>query len=121
MLKTIVDMGADVNLRNKNGEIPLHAACFKGNKLAVSFLLQKGSNPNVKNSQGFTDCYVAFLRKVIADPLAAGETPLHYAVRSNSKDLALELLRFGADPRIAGDQLQGMAFAHSRVNSVAVQ
>lgn len=36
-----------------------------------------------------------------------GETCLHYAVRGNAKDLAIELLRYGADPKISGNQLQG--------------
>jgi hypothetical protein len=79
VLKTIVDMGADVNLRNKNGETPLHAACFKSNKLAVSFLLQKGSNPNVKNSQGralAASCYGRFSLLLTWLPIRRNSSPL---------------------------------------------
>jgi ankyrin repeat protein len=36
VLRTLLAKGVDVNLANKNGETPLHAACFRGNKVFLS-------------------------------------------------------------------------------------
>lgn len=61
VLNMITEKGADPNLKNRSGETPLHAACFRGNTIALEFLLAKGANPNTQNKYDFARnwlCYV---------------------------------------------------------------
>lgn len=58
VLNMITEKGADPNLKNRSGETPLHAACFRGNTAAVEFLLSRGANPNNQNK------YASFLSRL---------------------------------------------------------
>eukprot|EP01117_Protostelium_nocturnum_P014022 TRINITY_DN5295_c0_g1_i1.p1 TRINITY_DN5295_c0_g1~~TRINITY_DN5295_c0_g1_i1.p1 ORF type:complete len:962 (-),score=252.27 TRINITY_DN5295_c0_g1_i1:24-2909(-) len=82
-----------VNLRNKNGEIPLHKAVFNPSvrTLMVKLLISNGTNVNIPNTIG-------------------GETALHYAVKLKRKDLVKILLHAGADPLVKDNQEAHTAF-----------
>eukprot|EP01104_Vermistella_antarctica_P014246 TRINITY_DN4445_c0_g1_i1.p1 TRINITY_DN4445_c0_g1~~TRINITY_DN4445_c0_g1_i1.p1 ORF type:complete len:1074 (+),score=331.75 TRINITY_DN4445_c0_g1_i1:171-3392(+) len=84
VLQLMVDKGADVNARNRNGEAPLHSACIRGNLDSVRFLLQNNANVNMVNR--------------------LGETSLHYAVRAGKTAVVELLLDHGADPTIPSEQ-----------------
>eukprot|EP01114_Cavostelium_apophysatum_P014059 TRINITY_DN3544_c0_g1_i1.p1 TRINITY_DN3544_c0_g1~~TRINITY_DN3544_c0_g1_i1.p1 ORF type:complete len:1120 (+),score=330.70 TRINITY_DN3544_c0_g1_i1:85-3444(+) len=68
-----------VNLRNRNGETPLHKAIFNPavRVLMCKLLISRGVDVNVANSKG--------------------ETALHYSSRLGRKDLVKLLLHAGAD------------------------
>ena len=54
-----------LNIKNKGGIIPLHYACYNGNKRVIDLLLDLGSDINAKDNDG--------------------NTPLHYAVNSSNE------------------------------------
>jgi len=83
-LNVFFTLGADVNAQNEFGESLLHKACLNNSVrlLLTKALLQRKANPNLANDMG--------------------ETPLHYAVRMNREDLAMVLIRSGAQLDIRG-------------------
>ncbi|XP_071098598.1 uncharacterized protein [Haliotis cracherodii] len=87
----LVDMGLDVNTRDREGATPLHVACGKDDSL---------SNTRVNS------CIITFFLEKCADPCvqdAGGDAPLHYAVMvSRSCEIVELLLEKGADPNVQG-------------------
>jgi len=61
-----------IELKNKDGETPLHAACLKSNLFCIKLLLKKGANICAQSSNG--------------------ESPLHYGVRFFSVDLMQNII-----------------------------
>ena len=66
--------GADVNKKDKSGQIPLHKACYSNNRVTVNILLNNQSHADIK------DCNQ--------------QTPLHIAAANNSVQCARDLLPF---------------------------
>ena len=66
------------NIRNKEGETPLHIVAGRSHLEAVKLLLDHGADPNAQNEMG--------------------ETPLHYAAGHGYVDVVKLLLERGADP-----------------------
>ena len=98
--------GADVNLRDKNDQTPLHNA---GNCNIVRELIQHGASINSKDYQGNTPLhinseygYIPELKELLKKsanpnrPNNEGETPLHIACRNGHVDVVMELLVHGA-------------------------
>lgn len=55
-----LDFGADVNLKDINGDTPLHLACRLDSRLdVVQCLMKAGANPNVTNEAGRTPLFGA--------------------------------------------------------------
>ncbi len=50
--KLLLDNGADVNYKNKNGKTALMRAAEKGQSEVVRFLLQCGANSDIRNKDG---------------------------------------------------------------------
>lgn len=48
----LLEKGADINTRNRDGNTALHAAAFLGRADAVELLLEHGVDANVRNNQG---------------------------------------------------------------------
>ena len=71
--------GANMNLRDNQGNTPLMAAALIGNDEAADLLLRVGAGPNIANSRG--------------------ETPLITAVQTRNVNLVRLLLAAGANPR----------------------
>ena len=65
-----------VDIKNFQGEAPLHIAARSGDYRIIKYLLENKAFVNIKNNQG--------------------ETPLFYAVRSQNKEAIDLLLKFGA-------------------------
>ncbi|MBN3305937.1 cyclin-dependent kinase 4 inhibitor C [Amia ocellicauda] len=53
-LRVLVDHGADVNLLDSDGNLPLHLAAREGNLDVVKFLIERTSQPLLKNLKGQT-------------------------------------------------------------------
>ena len=53
-IKQLIEKGADVSAKDKNGNTPLHAAAARDNPEIVSMLIGKGSDRNAVNSEGKT-------------------------------------------------------------------
>ena len=52
VMRILIDKGADVNAKNKNGATALILAADKGNAEIVSFLIDKGADFNAKDKNG---------------------------------------------------------------------
>ncbi|TMW64911.1 hypothetical protein Poli38472_009078 [Pythium oligandrum] len=93
MVEFLLDQGADIDAPGRDGTTALCAAALWGNDAMVSFLLNKGADPNARNEgTGWTALHAAAFQehgKVVryllergADPKARdseGRTPVDYA------------------------------------------
>jgi len=83
LIAKLIKKGANVNVKNLNGETPLHYACWNNNMSIVKALLDKGADINA-----VTDL---------------GETCLHWALRTpDCTELVNYLLKRGVDVNIKG-------------------
>ena len=71
-LLKFIEKGVNVNKPNSQGETPLHVASFSGSTDVAAVLLDHGGDPNIVT--------------------CAGETCLHYAVRSQNPNMVQLLL-----------------------------
>lgn len=78
----MLEKGAEVNMENKWGETPLHAAASKGIIDTVKYLLEHEADIDATNTYG--------------------ETALHKACRSGCLPLVEVLVTHGANTRISG-------------------
>jgi ankyrin repeat protein len=84
--KLLLELGADINAVNANGETALHGAAYreKGADL-VQFLVDKGAKLNVKSKRGWT-------------PLVIAEGVFGGAFVTRSLETAALLVKLGAEP-----------------------
>ena len=106
----LIQLGAEVDTRNKDGVTPLHLACEFGHKETAELLLRRGSKVDTPDTAGVTPLHWAcqrddtatagLLTEHGADISAArnsdGSTPLHPACQSGHKDVAALLTERGA-------------------------
>jgi ankyrin repeat protein len=53
-VRKLLERGADPNLSDQDGDMPLHGAAMRGNVRLLQMLLDKGANPNARNKLGGT-------------------------------------------------------------------
>ena len=63
--KYLVEHGANVNVKNDAGDMPLATTLWLNNMELVKYLLDKGADINAKNTQGVSPIYTAAL---VSDP-----------------------------------------------------
>lgn len=80
----LIEAGADIEFKNRDGGRPIHTAAAFNNLEAVRRLLDLGADPNVQIVNGYT--------------------PLHLAANDSSIAVLQELLDRGADPTKRTDQ-----------------
>ncbi|MEM4217275.1 MAG: ankyrin repeat domain-containing protein [Candidatus Methanomethylicaceae archaeon] len=106
----LIELGADVNVKNNDGCTPLHYACLGGDLNVVKSLIEHGADMNAVDHKGNTPLHYAcegnhievvrFLIEHGADVNAANHkcnTPLHYACKKGHLDIAILLYKAGAD------------------------
>ena len=57
----LIQRGAEVNCRNKDGDLPIHDACLRGHLDIVKLLITKGSDFTSTNNNGRTPLHYASL------------------------------------------------------------
>lgn len=82
--RTLIDQGADMNIKNKDLLSPLHLAVFSRNEGAVKDLLKNGADVNLKGNTGYT--------------------PLHIASELNYNELVTDLMQYKARKSLRTDQ-----------------
>ena len=118
-LRVAIDQGADPNLPNDEGRVPLYRALVLQNQLVIDTLLSKGADPNAKDHRGdpllFTAMSIgsapgtAALIQAKADANAQdsiGMTPLAFAMALDQPQIVAALIKAGADvnaPSAASD------------------
>jgi len=84
--ETLLNIGADITIRNKAGQTPLHKAAMRDNIPVATAMLEVGANPNIRNADEWT--------------------PLHSALAAAQYSLAKLLLEAGADVNAVGTDKQ---------------
>ncbi|MEA5582008.1 ankyrin repeat domain-containing protein [Nodularia harveyana UHCC-0300] len=99
VLQLLLDRGVDVNLRNAQGQTPLHVNRFQ--PTLVKLLLERGAKVNIQDAEGKTPLYDVNLK--VGQLLVAanadlnvqdnlGRTPLHQAVLEEQSFFGPELV-----------------------------
>ena len=58
-IRTLIDHGADVNIKDKWGWTSLHYVSIHGNDDCIITLLSNGAHVNIQNKNGGTPLYIA--------------------------------------------------------------
>jgi uncharacterized protein len=115
MMELFYQRGARIDAVNKNGEQALQLAAFKGNLEAVKWLLDRGATINRRGSEWGALHYAVFNghRELAQYLIGRGAdvnarapnlaTSLMLAAREGREDLADDLVKAGADPRLTND------------------
>jgi ankyrin repeat protein len=82
--RSLMDQGADLNIKNKVELSPLHISAFLNDEETAKDLLARGAEIDIKGNAGYT--------------------PLHIASLMNNIEVAKDLLNMGAKTRIKTDQ-----------------
>jgi ankyrin repeat protein len=98
-IQQLVEKGANVDLKDINGQTPLIAACMKGNKNIAKILLCAGADPNAKDEQNLSPLLAA-VQDFVVDQYESRELNskliellLEYNVDTNHQD---NILGYGA-------------------------
>ena len=112
IINDLLNAGANVNGKDKNGDTPLHYAAENDNPEIINALLNAGANVNKQNGFGQTPLHTAVRYndnpEIIAALLNAGasvnekntfgSTPLHFAAANNDNlEIIADLLNAGAN------------------------
>lgn len=54
IMEYLIDRGANINIKNKNGDTPLTVACERGYKKVVEYLIEHGTEVNEVNGNGYS-------------------------------------------------------------------
>ncbi len=110
LLRRFLSLGISLDVTNKRGNTPLHAALLNRQYNMVSSLLNYGANPLLSNILGEQAIHCAarigelsFIRELAKEQYGVdfnaatlkGETPLHLAVKNGHDGCVIELLRLG--------------------------
>jgi len=101
-LRMLLDQGAEINARNKEGETTLMVAALEGRTDMVRFLIEKGADLNARDG--------------------VGATPLLYAALGGSVEAIKLLIDKGADPNAkTTDGQTALSISRVRENQAAVE
>jgi ankyrin repeat protein len=100
VLRLLIERGADLNVRNASGRLPLHDCFELGHDDFARMLLDAGAEPDVcaASAYGMHDVLTRILRNdpEKANDLSTGESPLGWAVYGAQPESARILFEHGA-------------------------
>ena len=135
VVQALLEIGADLDARDKNGFTPLHrAAMYSRHPAVIQALLDAGADLNARDNGGFaplhraavgskTPAVVKLLLDVGADLNARdknGFTPLYWATQSCKNPVVRELLilnQRGSKPTIAGAEARARAKKNATIKA----
>jgi ankyrin repeat protein len=116
IIRTLIDMHANLDWMYDNIFTPLHYSAFNNKPEITKILIDSGANVNIKNEKDMTPLHIASLKnssdickmllRAGADKNSkdsGGYIPLHWAIKACNIDIVNLLLDYEADPNIKGD------------------
>lgn len=115
-IKKAIALGADVNVKNANGDTPLNMVAKLSYYFIAKYFIDNGANVNVSNNDKISPLHFAveynnvkmvdlFLKNG-ADINARdniNETPLHWTGWTGNLESAILLLKYGANPYLGNN------------------
>ena len=109
--RLLLDHGASIHTRNKDGRTPLHLASKHILHDVIALLVELGADVDAQDNNNMTPllCAIESRRNLVAAQLLLdygasihlrdknGQTPLHFALRSSLPDVVALLLKLGAE------------------------
>lgn len=110
-IQFLLDIGSDVNARNRNGDSPLYTAVQQNSRAIGEILLANGADVFSANTVNYSPLRFALsaggeeqdwvlTSEVIKAADGIGNTPLHYAAEWQLDDALSVILEKGADPNV---------------------
>ena len=110
-IESLLKRGVNPNIRDKDGQTPLHKAAYGGHVAVAKLLLEHGADIHARDNANWTPLHEAAYKGHVdvvrlllehgADPNAKGKdgvTPLHTAAFNGHVNVARLLLEHGANP-----------------------
>ncbi len=126
IMECLIENGADPNVKNLDGNTPMHNVTWSDSVRSVDILCNAGGNVNIKNNSGLTPLMMAIKKNKTEIMLAflennadvsiadkSGKTALHYAAIAGYGDIVDELIKNDAD--IHAKDKKGRTPAHFAV------
>lgn len=127
-IQYLIDSGADVNARNKNGDSVLYLAVKKNKKDVGDVLLSRNADIFATNTENNSPLRIALTEGgEVQDWLitsrtlnivdGSGNTPLHYAAEWNLKDALSSLIQKGANVNAVNSNGESALFSAVKADS----
>lgn len=127
-IQYLIDSGADVNARNKNGDSVLYLAVKKNKKDVGDLLLSRNADIFATNTENNSPLRIALTEGgEVQDWLitsrtlnivdGSGNTPLHYAAEWNLKDALSSLIQKGANVNAVNSNGESALFSAVKADS----